>query len=111
MSLRGTRAEDAHPDEGGHLDPDPDLSGTAVPNGTGDATGEAARVASTLVPMTAETSASGATAPRPAHRPTERTFHGDTVVDPYERSEERRVGRECDWGWRAVPVEEDQVSE
>src|SRR5690625_7592500 len=84
MSLRGTRAEDAHPDEGGHLDPDPDLSGTAVPNGTGDATGEAARVASTLVPMTAETSASGATAPRPAHRPTERTFHGDTVVDPYE---------------------------
>ena len=34
--------------------------------------------------MTAETSASGATAPRPAHRPTERTFHGDTVVDPYE---------------------------
>src|SRR5699024_432598 len=51
---------------------------------TGDATGEAARVASTLVPMTAETSASGETAPRPAHRPTESTFHGDTVVDPYE---------------------------
>ena len=23
-------------------------------------------------------------APVPAHRPTERTFHGDTVVDPYE---------------------------
>src|SRR5690625_6033471 len=71
-------------DLGGRLGPFPDLSGTAVPNGTGDATGEAARVASTLVPMTAETSASGATAPRPAHRPTERTFHGDTVVDPYE---------------------------
>ena len=24
------------------------------------------------------------TAPGPAHRPTERTFHGDTVIDPYE---------------------------
>src|SRR5699024_9015830 len=23
-------------------------------------------------------------APVPAHRPTERTFHGDTVIDPYE---------------------------
>src|SRR5690625_6176147 len=34
--------------------------------------------------MTSKTPASGASAPRPAHRPTERTFHGDTVVDPYE---------------------------
>ena len=76
------------------------------------------------------------TAPGPAHRPTERTFHGDTVIDPYEwmrdktdpeviahleaenayadartahleqlrgtlveRSEERRVGKECRSRW------------
>ncbi|MGO2756283.1 MAG: oligopeptidase B, partial [Brachybacterium alimentarium] len=27
---------------------------------------------------------SGTAAPQPPHRPTERTVHGDTVVDPYE---------------------------
>src|SRR5699024_11324285 len=29
------------------------------------------------------------TVPAPAHRPTERTFHGDTVVDPFEWMREK----------------------